>query len=155
MTTNSIFFPRLIIAFRSRLSSYASKQMMDGNPNITDLSDQNRPTKIGERFASLYDEEWSEAFDAVTTQFKRREDETVSLLLRVVLVREKGRDLTQSYDKNPYTTRKIQKATRQYKNATKNIDYTTIADRLRTVSSGNDNHPTCSLNRFTGFQPFH
>ena len=28
-----------------------------------------------------------------------------------ILVREKGRDLTQSYDKSPYTDRKIKKAT--------------------------------------------
>ena len=28
------------------------------------------------------------------------------------------------------------------KNATKNFDYTTIADQLRTVSWGNDGHPT-------------
>ena len=43
---------------------------------------------------------------------------------------------------SPYTHRKIQKATWQHKNATKNFYYTTIADRLRTVSWGNDSHPT-------------
>ena len=41
---------------------------------------------------------------------------------------EKGGDLTQSYDKSPYTDRKIQNATWKHKNATKNFDYTTIAD---------------------------
>ena len=55
---------------------------------------------------------------------------------------EKGRDLTQSCDKNPYTQRTMQKATWQHKNATKNFDYTTIADRLRTVSWSNSSHPT-------------
>ena len=58
------------------------------------------------------------------------------------IVREKWRDLTQSYDKRPYTHRKMKKATRQHKNATKKFDYTTIADRLRTFSWGNDSHPT-------------
>ena len=53
---------------------------------------------------------------------------------------EKGRDATQAYDKNLYTHRKIQ--TSQHKNATKNFDYTTIADRLRTVSWGNNSLPT-------------
>ena len=57
-------------------------------------------------------------------------------------LKEKGRDLAHSYDKSPYTDRKIQKATFQHKKATKNFDYTTIADRLRTVSWGNDSHPT-------------
>ena len=54
--------------------------------------------------------------------------------------RKIGRDLTQSYDKSPYTHSKIQKATGQYKNVTKNLDYTTILDRPRTVSWGNDSH---------------
>ena len=60
------------------------------------------------------------------------------------LHREKGRDLTQSYDKSPYIDRKIQKATRQHKNATKNFYYTTITQRYRrrTVSWSNDSHPT-------------
>ena len=41
-----------------------------------------------------------------------------------------------------YTNRKIKAPTWQHKNATKNFDYTTIADRLRTVSWGNENHQT-------------
>ena len=57
-------------------------------------------------------------------------------------MREKGRDLTQSYAKSPYTHRKFQKATWQHKNATKDFDYTTIAERLRTVSRSNSSHPT-------------
>ena len=32
-------------------------------------------------------------------------------MYNTVDLREKGRDLTQSYDKSPYTDRKIQKAT--------------------------------------------
>ena len=43
--------------------------------------------------------------------------------------REKGRDLTESYDKSPYTDRKIQKVSWQQKNATK----TSITRRFRTV----------------------
>ena len=41
---------------------------------------------------------------------------------------------TQSFNKTPLHLQKIQKATWQHKNATENFDYTTIADRLRTVS---------------------
>ena len=43
-------------------------------------------------------------------------------------LREKERDLTQSYDKSPYIHRNIQKAKWQDKNATK----TSITGRLRT-----------------------
>lgn len=46
-----------------RLSSFASKQLTTNNPNIADLSDRNRPTKLGEKFEQLYDNEWSEAFE--------------------------------------------------------------------------------------------
>ena len=48
------------------------------------------------------------------------------------LSREKEGDLTQSYDKTPYTNRKFENQRTTHTNATKNFDYTTIADRLRT-----------------------
>ena len=73
---------------------------------------------------------------------------TGKLLLAIVMstifgpFREKGRDMTRSYDKSPHTDRKIQKATWQHKNATKLFNYTMIADRLRAVSWGNDSYPT-------------
>ena len=51
-------------------------------------------------------------------------------------------DLTQSYDKSPFTNRKLKRATWQHKNAAKIYDYTTIADRLKTVSWSHNNHPT-------------
>ena len=70
------------------------------------------------------------------------------------LPNEKGRDLTQSYDKSPYTDRKIQKATWQHKNATRIFDYTTIADRLRVVSWGNNSHPTGVVKPNNGIPTF-
>ena len=57
---------------------------------------------------------------------------------------EKEQDLTQSYDDSPYTNRKFNdQLTTQ--NAVKNVDYTTIADRFRTVSWSNNNYPTFCL----------
>ena len=38
------------------------------------------------------------------------------------------------------TKAKIQKATWKHKNATKNVDYKKVSDRLRTVSWDNDNN---------------
>ena len=73
----------------------------------------------------------------------------------IFLIREKGSDLTQSCDKIPYTNRKDQKATDNIKRATENFDFTTIADRLRTVSWSNSSHPTVVLNRFTSALPSH
>ena len=42
----------------------------------------------------------------------------------------------------PLHPQKNPKATGQHKNATKIFDYTTIADRIRTVSWSNSSHPT-------------
>ena len=55
----------------------------------------------------------------------------------ILNTREKEGDLTQSYDKTPYTNRKFENQRTTHINATKNFDYTTIADRLRTVSWSN------------------
>ena len=44
--------------------------------------------------------------------------------------------------KAPTLTEKSKKQLDNIKNATKNFDYTTIADRLRTVSLGNSSHHT-------------
>ena len=57
-------------------------------------------------------------------------------------------------DKSPYTDKKIQKATWQHKNAIKNFDYTTIAARLRTVSWGNESHPTGVVKPVYGIPTF-
>ena len=44
--------------------------------------------------------------------------------------------------KVPTPTEKSKKHRDNIKNATKNFDYTTIADRLKTVSWSNSSHPT-------------
>ena len=56
--------------------------------------------------------------------------------------REKEGDLTQSYDKTPIPTENS-KTKGQHTNATKTFDYTTIADRLRTVSWSNKSSNWC------------
>ena len=60
-------------------------------------------------------------------QFQQRKLEQRNFIPKYLW--EKGRDLTQSCDKSPYTPRK--KAAWQHKNATKNFDYTTIVDRMK------------------------
>ena len=57
------------------------------------------------------------------------------------------------YNKSLYRNCKVQEVTGQHKHATKNFDYTTIADRLMTVSWRNDSHKLVRLNRLTVSQP--
>ena len=63
--------------------------------------------------------------------------------------REKGRDLTQSYDKSPYTNRNVKRAKLQHKQRHKKFD-TAVSDRLRAVSWSNYGHPTgCEMKFLT------
>ena len=62
--------------------------------------------------------------------------------------RENRRDLTQSYDKSPYTNRNVKRAKCQHK--LKKFDYTAFADRLRTVSRATTATHLVRLTWFTG-----
>nr|XP_022325311.1 uncharacterized protein LOC111125624 isoform X2 [Crassostrea virginica] len=55
----------------TRLSRFASQQLTEGNPNIADLSDIHRPTRLGEMYSQLFDDEWSEAFEALKPNMKK------------------------------------------------------------------------------------
>ena len=61
--------------FICRLSALTSSKLRDNNPNLTDLSDANRPTKISEMFSELYDNEWTDAFD----ELSRTNEEAVTI----------------------------------------------------------------------------
>ena len=66
------------------------------------------------------------------------------------VLKEKGRDLTQSHDKRPYTNGNVKRAKCQHKQRHKKFDYTAVADRLRTVSWSNYGHPTGVVNLVYG-----
>lgn len=51
--------------FFFRLSEIASAKLRHNNANVADLSDPNRATKLAERLSELYDNEWTDVFDAV------------------------------------------------------------------------------------------
>ncbi|XP_053400030.1 uncharacterized protein LOC123557685 [Mercenaria mercenaria] len=50
----------------NRLSDLQSRLLKYGNPEITDLSDENRPTNLGQNFKQLYEDEWTDAFEFLT-----------------------------------------------------------------------------------------
>ena len=75
---------------------------------------------------------------------RRSTNSLSSVKSKDAMQREKG-DLTQSYEKTPIPTENS-KTKGQHTNAIKNFDYTTIADRLRTVSWSNNSHPIGVVN---------
>lgn len=66
----------------TRLSTIAGSRLKDGNPIITDLSDDNRPLKIAERFSEIYDNEWTDVFDNLITD--KSERESIHILLEIL-----------------------------------------------------------------------
>ncbi|XP_060567418.1 uncharacterized protein PF3D7_1120000-like [Ruditapes philippinarum] len=66
-----------------RLSKAASSKLRDNNPNITDLSDQNRPTKVAEKLSELYDNQWTDAFDILEHQME--EKQVIQTLLKILM----------------------------------------------------------------------
>jgi len=63
----------------------AGDKLTAGNPNITDLSDGFRPTKLGEMYMQLYDDEWTEAFDGLEVQ-GQGDIEAIGILEKVLMV---------------------------------------------------------------------
>ena len=64
--TENMLKGRTVVWFSSffcRLSEIAGARLKYNNPGITDLSDDNRPNKLSEKFSELYDNEWTEAFE--------------------------------------------------------------------------------------------
>ena len=86
------------------------------------------------------------------SSFKKKEQDKLEKNLiaeiKILEEREKGRDLTQSYDKAHTPTEMSKGQSDNINNATKKFDYTAVADRLRTVSWSNYSHPTGVVYRF-------
>ncbi|XP_062613960.1 uncharacterized protein LOC134275708 [Saccostrea cucullata] len=76
----------------NRLSSVAANRLRDNNPGITDLSDPNRPIKLGEKASEIYDNEWTNALENLeelrkaneTAYDEEKEEKDVVLLLSIL-----------------------------------------------------------------------
>lgn len=50
------------------------------NPGLADLSDENRPNKLAEKFSELYDNDWTDALDSLADTNQTEESQTQDLL---------------------------------------------------------------------------
>lgn len=78
-------YPDFYSFYFCRLSKEMSSKLNDKNPNITDLSDSNRPTKIAEKYNELYDNEWTDALEDLTEE-RYLEEGAIAELLACVQV---------------------------------------------------------------------
>ncbi|PJE78591.1 hypothetical protein CI610_02468 [invertebrate metagenome] len=68
-----------------RLSAIGSERVRNNNPNISDLSDPNRPIKIAEQFSELYDNLWTEACDALEEVYGQGDEKAIIQYLLLML----------------------------------------------------------------------
>ncbi|XP_053400405.1 uncharacterized protein LOC128557247 [Mercenaria mercenaria] len=66
----------------NRLSKVAGANLTDNNPNIADLSDPNRASKLAEQYSELYDNPWTDAFEVLETSDERR---CIDYLLHIIV----------------------------------------------------------------------
>lgn len=68
----------------NRVSELAGAKLSAGNPNLVDISDENRPTKLAERYTELYDNDWTDAF-AVLTDAGNDDQQAIDTLHKVLI----------------------------------------------------------------------
>ena len=71
-----------------RLRKLAGNKMTEGNPNIANLGDPNRPTKIAEVYSEIYDDEWTDTLDFCRKKFGKEysEDDALQALNKTLIV---------------------------------------------------------------------
>lgn len=70
----------------TRLSKIAGSKLTSNNPDIADLNDDNRPTKLAEKFGQVYDDPWTDAIEELTRVETRLDDRAaIGFLLRIVM----------------------------------------------------------------------
>lgn len=68
------------------MSEVAGAKLTESNPYITDLSDPNRPEKIGEQLSELYDNLWTDVFEKLSGTCKLSERDSIQTLLQILEV---------------------------------------------------------------------
>lgn len=91
-TTMQTFFKfAYCIFFFYRLSAYAGEKLRLNNPGLADLSDENRPNKLAEKFSELYDNDWTDALESLADTNQTEESQTQELLhmLQVIFINQR------------------------------------------------------------------
>ncbi|XP_062592910.1 uncharacterized protein LOC134254402 [Saccostrea cucullata] len=68
----------------TRLSEVAGSKLTTNNPAITDLSDENRPIKLAEKFGQVYDDDWTDSLEEIL-HIGLDEVTSIAFLLRITM----------------------------------------------------------------------
>lgn len=74
------------------MSAYAGEKLRLNNPGLADLSDENRPNKLAEKFSELYDNAWTDALESLADTNQNEESQIQYLLqtLRVIIQNQRS-----------------------------------------------------------------
>ncbi|XP_052795793.1 uncharacterized protein LOC128228494 [Mya arenaria] len=75
---------RKIQELLTRLSSLAGQKLSDSNPEITDLSDPNRPTVLADHFHQVYDNEWTQLYEEMTSMDEVKKIDEITHIVKKV-----------------------------------------------------------------------
>ncbi|CAC5413607.1 unnamed protein product [Mytilus coruscus] len=86
----------------SKVTEWRQKEERDrmetksnNNPHIADLSDMNRPTKVAEKFNSLYDHQWTDAFEDLRRLYKHEINGQERAILEMSIILKRAFEYTQ------------------------------------------------------------
>lgn len=74
------------VSYLTRLSKEMGDKLSENNAGIADLSDPNRSTKLAEKYNNLYDNDWTDALESLTTEGRVDEEAGVRFLLEIMKV---------------------------------------------------------------------
>ena len=72
--------------FAFRISELSSRMLKTGNADVTELSDPNRPMKLCEELNMVYDNEWTDCYEALTEDKDKKDDEAIDILYGMLQV---------------------------------------------------------------------
>ncbi|XP_052719813.1 uncharacterized protein LOC128191669 [Crassostrea angulata] len=72
------------LSTRLRLSEYTNQHLMEFIPNMADQSDIYCPTRLGEMYSQLFDDEWSEALEVFKPKTEDEDDDIFSDTLYIL-----------------------------------------------------------------------
>ena len=77
----------MTISCSPRLSKVAGDKLSADNPDLADLSDPHRPTRLVECFKQLYDDEWTHAFEDLE-RTRMSERNVIEMLAKILKVKK-------------------------------------------------------------------
>ena len=73
---------------------------LSDEPGYVDLKDENRPTKMPERYNQLYDNDWTDAFCELTNNQGLMEQHAIHILLEILMVKFRKNSYFNPYKPN-------------------------------------------------------